>query len=372
MWRWVVAVALLAGPCGAWAGDDAPPVAWERAVPGGSGEPRFAPDGACLVVATEAEILLLDRAGAVRWQRASPSRLLHPDALAVAPDCRWVAAGGDSGYRYAWLIDAHGTGRRAIATHGTPRTLAFSHDGAQLAIGTAAGRLHLAGVPDGTVTERRFEPSGAVIEGIAFGDRHLFVTGGLGFIGRLARDGTPDWTWGAQWLRAVGDRTFDRLLVIDSPPHFSDVDGVALLGGDGKVLWETRLHAAEAVLAIDGSRAVVKGGPVSDDETQSDVPPVEITLDHDGHELGRRPAEPGVLVALAPDCRSRITLHVGRFREPGRDRDTLVCRSEAGDVLWRLSDVPLPPTFSPDGRLMVVHTDRTLRAFAIDAPQAGR
>jgi hypothetical protein len=110
----------------------------------------WSPNGACIAVATDNTINVIDASGKQLWtwnfrrtNRYIRVRLYaFMGSTALSPRCDAVAIAGDASYKYVWA--AHESGRHAfIQTDGSPERVAFDLRGETVAITTAAGRGYL-------------------------------------------------------------------------------------------------------------------------------------------------------------------------------------------------------------------------------------
>lgn len=104
----------------------------------------LAANGQCAAIAGAGVARVFDIDGQTRWtwEYSKANRFITPGALALSPSCDELALAGDSGYKYTWIVNRHGP-RTPIATSSTPLSLAFSHDGEHLAVGTGGCDLLL-------------------------------------------------------------------------------------------------------------------------------------------------------------------------------------------------------------------------------------
>jgi hypothetical protein len=134
--------------------------------------------GRCVAIALNDAVIVVSAAGPElwRWQFARSNPFVRAAAVAIAPSCRFIAVVGDAGCRYSWIV--HQNGRRVpLATKATPLSVAISHDGALVAVGTGADDVWVY-TPDGTPRWRTHLDAGCCVRGLAFAenDREVFVT----------------------------------------------------------------------------------------------------------------------------------------------------------------------------------------------------
>jgi hypothetical protein len=101
-------------------------------------------NGDCYSVVTLERISLFSRSGREiwHWDFKNGNRFMTASRVAVSPDCKWLAVAGRENYRYTWI--AHRDGRMIpLRTKATPVSIAISHRGDMLAIGTGGGDVLL-------------------------------------------------------------------------------------------------------------------------------------------------------------------------------------------------------------------------------------
>jgi hypothetical protein len=116
----------------------ATPERWQRATP------AFSYDGRCLALAGNGEALVISNTGRTLWEwnYSRINRFIVAGSIAVSPNCGAIAMGGDSSYKYVWIVDRqqHAV---AIPMISTPLALTFDRKGESVAIGTGGHRIFL-------------------------------------------------------------------------------------------------------------------------------------------------------------------------------------------------------------------------------------
>jgi len=315
-------------------------LAWERPVGTRVVALAVSPDGRCVVAETTTEIVMFGGDGEVRWRRphlnpwmAASAENGWEHAVAVAPGCRWMIVAGSENYHYVWLLGADGQPRAHIATPGTPQSVAISHRGDAMVVGTAAGHLLFANSQAQLLRDTKFK--WGVFKAVEFSpDDALVLTSVAGYtVGLFTRDGETVWTREGGYINVWPTADWERFVVKTTPWHGIPIDAVDILARDGKVIWQRQSILAAAVqMADDGSRFVVSSalGPDDDDFLEyasSRIAP--ITLDRYGNAL---PAESHSAEEVPPAG------WAGRCVSKGYDQP-LVCRDRNGKALWQVSDI---------------------------------
>lgn len=227
-----------------------------------------APDGSCIVVATSQGIAVMDKDGTLEWERPHVNRWLASgiEAVAAAPDCRWLAVAGTSGYRYVWLMNHDGRAYAHLGSaNATPTALAINHSGSRLAVGTANKRLLLVNSSGALYKTIDF---GLGVDGLEYSpdDTLLLTTNTLLEAGLLSAEGRPLWTRAlGAWNSVYRNDDWSRFMVVGLPGHGSDVGRLELVTREGKTVWQRTVAAPRVQLAADGKGFVVSAGYEPDD-----------------------------------------------------------------------------------------------------------
>lgn len=291
---------------------------WTLTLPGPVSSAAFSADGSCLAVVSHeprpGRIVLIDRSGQRAWDFAPP-QVLAGDALAVAPNCAWVAfdatrdgrlppagrreaspysggGGRDTNPAAAYpgadrrgdlpgqgrggprIDGAVGIRRRdgtsfVVSVEGLPSSIAINHAGDLLAVGTEGrGNLFIA-TPDGRVVRALERFTGRAPQVVfSADDKFIVVTGWYG-VGVITSAGERVWgPWPltgsdakrTDWRRIDPSRDLQWFAAQQGPMYGPDGGSFALLSSSGEVAWRgPDVWDPQAKIAPDGSYFVVLG-----------------------------------------------------------------------------------------------------------------
>jgi len=323
---------------------------WTTAIVGDVVTAAVAADGSCVALVTRqpppGRILLFDRNGARAWDVAPPQVITVP--VAVAPGCAFVAfdASRDQDLRTGMTKGAVGLQRRggppvAIAVEGRPSSIAISHAGDLVAIGTEGRTNIFLASPDGRMvrTLQRFTGTAPQLS-FSFDDRFIVVRGWYG-VGVMTRGG--DSVWGpwpmsaqakrSDWRRIDASRDLQWFAAEQGPMHGPDAGTFALLSNTGEVAWQgPPVWGAEVKMAPDGSYFVAVGRQRRPGMDVDDGGPARVeVMDRTGRSLASTTMPRPVLEAISPDGRFILMREID-----GRARVWLVGRDRALAPAWRV------------------------------------
>jgi hypothetical protein len=214
-----------------------------------------------------------------------------------------------------WIV--HQLGRRiSIKTEGTPLSLAITHAGNRLGIGTGRGDLLM--VTSGGTREWSRDGDGFLpVQEISIADDDSAIM--ISSYGQeiLSSAGKPLWAggvWGVGSMRASKD--FKTFVAWGEPPHGPGFGRVSLLDSGGKVMWTRVATDPRAIISPTGDRIIV--------QTNDNQAPTEADGFSPLHEQLPR---------------------------------ALRLLSRAGDIVRTYSAPGSPVVFSSDGRSFVLHQD---------------
>jgi WD40 repeat protein len=106
--------------------------------------PAFSDNGSCIAIAGNGKAQVISNKGDTlwKWKYGTINKFIVAGELAVSPGCDAIALGGDSSYKYVWIVEKNGH-KTSIPFPSTPLGLAFSRDGKSVAVGTGSARLYL-------------------------------------------------------------------------------------------------------------------------------------------------------------------------------------------------------------------------------------
>jgi hypothetical protein len=237
----------------------------------------IAPDGACSAAVTSTAVLVLNRDGRPLWQAPLHDAGDFPRIATVSPTCGRAAVADRAG---AVEMLGPGVASQLIALPAEPpdmssraRSIAFSPDGALVAIGTARNHLVLAH-SDGRVIQQR-ETCGEITEGIevAFShDGRQIVVKGFYCVGVMTLAGA--WRWHSEITEAEiqPDRRGRLYAASFSPSHGPPGGHVSVLDAGGRTIWQRSLWVDGISLSLDGKSVAYSGQPMTGPEPQDSAP----------------------------------------------------------------------------------------------------
>ncbi len=224
-------------------------------------------NGDCAAVVTLDRISLLNRSGKEtwHWNFKSGNRFMTASRVAVSPRCDWIGVAGSESYRYTWI--AHTNGRLIpLRTKDTPVSVAISHRGDMLAIGTGGGDVHLF-KSDGTQRWQR-TLTYCCVQALSFSaDDQAIVSSDWG-VGVLSIDGnTKSLEHVAIGLQASKDlKTFVGWY---EPNHGTGVCSITLVDSTGKTLWgKNAPYNPQSIISPAGDLVVA---PAKDNQDQTEA-----------------------------------------------------------------------------------------------------
>ncbi len=309
-----------------------------------------AADGSCVALVTQqpppGRILLIDRNGARAWDVAPPQVITFP--VAVAPNCAFVAfdASRDQDLRTGMPKGTVGLQRRggppvAIAVDGRPSSIAISHAGDLVAIGTEGRTNIFLASPDGRVvrTLQRFSATAPQLS-FSADDGFIVVRGWYG-VGVMTRTG--DTVWGPwpmppqakrnDWRRIDASRDLQWFAAQQGPMHGPDAGTFAVLSSTGDVVWQgPPVWGADVKMSPDGAWFVAVGRERRAGTDIDDGAPARVeVVDRAGRTLASKTMPRPVLEAISPDGRFILMREID-----GRARVSLVGRDRALAPAWRV------------------------------------
>jgi hypothetical protein len=337
---------------------------WTTPMVGDVATAAVAVDGSCVALVTQkpapGRILLLDRNGTRVWDMAPPQVITFP--VAVAPGCAFVAfdASRDQDIRFGMPkgtvgLQTRGGAPVAIAVDGRPNSIAISHAGDLIAIGTEGRTNIVLASPDGRVVRalQRFSATSPQLV-FSLDDAFIVVRGWYG-VGVITRAG--DSVWGpypmggqmkrSDWRRIEASRDLQWFAAEQGPIHGPDAGSFALLSNAGEVVWQgPPVWGADVKMAPDGTWFVAVGGERLSGKNIDDGGPARVAvMDRTGRTLASKTMTRPVLEAISADGRFVLMREID-----GRARVWLVGRDRALEPAWRVGPA--------DG--YVVHADSGL------------
>ena len=268
--------------------------------------------GQCAVVATLERISLLNRSGKEiwHWEYRRGNRFMIASRVAVSPGCDWIAATGGASYRYTWIAQRNGR-LIPLRTRATPVSIAVSHHGNMLAIGTGGGDVLLFN-SDGTMRWQRILTH-CCVQSLTFSEDDQAIVSMDG--GVVSIDGR---TISLNQLSVSGLRASKDLKAFVGwyePNHGRGYCWILSVDSSGKELWRKNAPYDPASIISPAGDVVV--APVKDKQDNSEA---------------------------AAQCDSDSP-------------SPLRLLSRSGDVLETFSAMARPLMFGPDGRWFLVRTD---------------
>jgi len=305
-----------------------PRLIWRQPLAGEARLPLvISPDEHYAVALTDKELALLEtQTGKLLWQQnfTTINRWMRKvEAVAVAPDARWLAIAGSTDYRYVWALDKQGRRKWHVPLKSTPQALAISNCGDRLAIGTAGGTISIVNDQGKLLQHVNFD--NAIIEGLRFSedDKKLITTRGWFQLGVLNSAGEVLWKRTGCILSLSASRDYQHFAVVDEINHSSD-ETLSLYSFNGKTVWTKKLSGSRAFILGDGSRTLVSGwSPQATDREHTEDDKPLFLLNQNGQKIVETK---GDLEAVSKDERCFLA----------RGRDGLTCRDATMKRIWRI------------------------------------
>ena len=231
---------------------------------------------------------------------------------AVSPDCEWVAVAGGESYRYTWI--AHRDGRLIpLRTQATPVSIAISHHGDMLAIGTGGGDVFLF-TSDGTLRWKQ-TLSYCCVEALQFSAEDQYIVSTDWGIGVLSIDGRTKSLSEVSLSEIRSSKDLKTFVGWFEPNHGTGTCRIAVIDSSGKTLWAKNApYGPQSIISPAGDVVV---GPVKENQDNTEA---------------------------AAEC--------------GSDSPSpLRLLSRSGDILKTFSSMAVPLIFGPDGKWFLVRTD---------------
>ena len=300
----------------------ASPEHWQRATP------AFSYDGRCLALAGNGEALVISNAGRTlwKWNYSKINHFVVAGSIAVSPNCNAIAMGGDSSYKYVWIVDRRGEAV-AIPMRSTPLGLTFDRKGESVAIGTGGYRVFLfsrAGkelwsTPPYSLflaTDLSFTPDNSLL---------MIRSSGAAFV-RL--DGSILQKYDGEEMSVSSD--FRTIGTWSQPPHGPGLGSVTVQDETGKVIWNNFSDDPGIVVTPAGDKVIAR---------------VSIDQELPKEEFQRN-----------------------QFHEPQESVLRLFARD--GTLLREFPGIDgRPVAVSPDGKTVLLETGRSLNAIDLDGKQ---
>jgi len=305
--------------------------AWERMMSSPITDIDLSSNGRCVAVSTSQSFVVFDSAGMElwRWDFTKDNRFAVAHQLAVSPKCDWVAFAGGPEYRYLWIVHQHGS-RIPLKTEGTPLSVAISHTGTSVAIGTGAGNLALYSSEGKLQWNVNAQGGQLPVQEISFAvdDHAIMVSSYSHAIVSVTGKPLPlGGVWGVGSMRAARD--FKTFVTWGEPPHGPGIGQLSVLDATGKVLWSKVSSDPRAIISPAGDLVVA--------QTNEDQNPSE--------EDGFEPRRSNLSKALR--LFSRAGTVVRTFTADGSpvafssDGRRFVLNDASGFVLLDLNETPL-------------------------------
>lgn len=247
----------------------------------------ISPDGAHLALATETEIVVLDRTGTVFWRTplALISPFLHPAVLAVAPGGQWVAAAGDSSYKYVWRIRRDGSAW-FFGTTGTPYALAIPPQGDQIAVGTGAKHIHLLALNGRQQDDLLCSHTNYIHDLTYSAEGQRLVQKSCYGVSVITRHGQMVWQSGA-WTEIEPSPALKWFAAREYAGHGPPGSTVGLLDEEGKTVWSRNFWYGQILSAPGGDVSLIGGIEILNGVVwpERDDPAPVIVVDRKGRTL---------------------------------------------------------------------------------------
>ena len=333
----------------------------------------WSPASACLAVATETTIHVLDIAGHPlwTWNFHQTNRLIRADTLIVSPSCDAVAVSGGTDYKYVWRADRRG-GHAYVKTVGTPSTLNFDRRGDFLAIGTRASYAYVLSPEmavrwSGPLRDLPIKWPGEIVlpaptESVEFGKAAVWSLLDAGwFYQGVGDDASDDGQWRVAWSAPYRGGSGTGIIGFWGP----GADGYkARYRSNGPPRWSVNMGCPSGWITRDGRFVIATG-----DLHHSDYPQEEIRCGGDGEQFTTYVFDRnGHIVLTWPANGNRdewaaavLALTGQRLRAPDPTPWT-VNLGPAPQTYDRNADLPRQ-WMSPDGQALLVNSAHSLRLY---------
>ena len=305
--------------------------AWERMMSAPITDIDLSSNGRCVAVSTSQSFVVFDSAGLElwRWDFTKDNRFAVAQKLAVSPKCDWVAFAGGPEYRYLWIVHQHGS-RIPIKTEGTPLSVAISHTGTSVAIGTGAGSLALYS-SEGKLQWNVNAGGGQLpVQEISFAvDDHAIMVSSYAhaIVSATGKPLSLGGAWGVGSMRAARD--FKTFVTWGEPPHGPGIGQLSVLDGNGNVLWSKVSTDPRAIISPAGDLVVAQTNDNQNPSEEDGFEPQRLNLS----KALRLFSKTGTVVRTFSAHGSPVA-----FSSDGR---SFVLSDASGFVLLDLNETPL-------------------------------